>query len=148
MRFNTLRTVSYVVNFVLFLICGCAKSLPDLQEANWVSVSVEYSVGEGSELEKQTWSTTDRKVLDRLQEQLQVKHIVDLWGIGTVTSNKIDLRLANGQKWVMYIVDPVKIAINDPDTQRGGYYLKVTPAFYKSIKALIESTQEEPVHFF
>jgi len=148
MRCNTLMAITYVPYFVFHLICGCSSSLPDLHEAKWVSFSVDFLVGEGSEVERQTWSTNDRRVLDRLQEQLQVKYTGTLWGIGTMTSNKIDLRLANGQRWIMYIVEPAKIAINDPAGQKGGYYLKVTPAFYESIKALIESTQEEPVYFF
>ncbi len=135
---------------VLFFFFGrelLYKKLPDLHESKWKSISVEYLTGENKSV-KQTWSTTDQMVLDQLQSSLQVLSGGDLWGAGMMLSNKIEIRLANGKRWTIYISEPAKLTINDSLTPERGFGLDVTPNFYNTLKTIIESAKKESVYFY
>ncbi len=147
-RLGIYKILATIIPSVLFI--GCLyKQAPDLQESRWISITVEYMVeGNGSKIERKSWTTDDQKILDHLQKSLTVTHSGDLWGAGIMLSNKIELRLANGKSWTIYIVEPTKLTINDSLTPERGFGLDVTPDFVEVVKTTIESINNETVRFF
>lgn len=123
------------------------KKAPDLHQAKWKSISVEYLVREGTNFQKQTWSTTNQTVLERLSNALKVERAGDLWGIGTMTTNKITLQLVNGKSFIIYINEPTKLCMNEFLNPPTGFSLKVTRDFYDELKAVIESDVKTKIYF-
>ncbi|NCC62212.1 MAG: hypothetical protein EOM12_15030 [Verrucomicrobiae bacterium] len=120
---------------------------PVLSEMKWESLYVEYIEMSKGESVRKSWTTNNKDVLNELRESLKVLDAGDLWGLGTMTSNKLRLTLVGGEEWVIYIVSKTSLAINkaiDPPT---GFGLKVAPLFYDTLKKVIEHDEGGIVSF-
>ena len=124
------------------------KKAPNLHQAKWESISMEYLVRDGVEFQRQTWSTTDRIVLDRLSNSLKIKRAGDLWGIGTMTHNKIALKLANGKRFIIYVNEPTRLCMNEFPNPSTGFSLDVTRNFHDELKTIIESETKSTIYFY
>lgn len=136
---------------LLSALHGCFlmyEKAPNLHQAKWESISIEYLVREGVEFQRKTWSTTDRIVLDKLSNSLKIKRAGDLWGIGTMTCNKITLKLVNGKRFIIYVNKPTKLCMNKFPNPSTGFSLDVTRNFHDELKAIIESETKSTIYFY
>jgi hypothetical protein len=130
-------------------VVGCIyERLPDLHEAVWQSLSVEYLAVEEPNRRREVWSTTDRDLLNRLQKAFRVQKSGDLWGIGKMTSNRLELRLSTGRTFEMYLVSNTKLTVNEYPDPKTGFAVTVEPGFYSLLKATIEGDRKQTIHFF
>ena len=147
------KTIAIFIVGSLFLLVlsSCSlmyKKAPDLYQAKWKSISVEFLVRKDGNFQKQTWSTTDQVVLERLYNSLKVERASDLWGSGMMTTNKITLQLVNGKGFIIYIVEPTKFCMSESSTPSIGFALDVTRNFHDELKAIIESDIKAKIYFY
>jgi hypothetical protein len=130
---------------------GCwtmQAKMPDLHSAKWKSLEVEYLVKTDSGEERKVWSTADPTVLDRLQKSLKIASGGDLWGYGTMTSNKIGLELANGRKYILHVNSDTQLCLNDYEKAKTGWGIHATADFQQTLKQLIKTATKEDVSWY
>jgi len=146
-------TIIFMMLFSLFLFYRCIyhllyHPLPNLHKSKWVFISVEYTVFGNSKEEKHKWSTNDSKILDKLQKVFKVYGGGDLWGIGMMTTNKIYIECANGEKWIMYITDPDEVSVCRFSNPVTGFGMNISSDFYNTLKSIIQATEDKPIFFW
>ena len=131
------------------MIASCMyQRAPDIKQSGWKSIEVEFQIKENNEYIKRTWSIDDKQILNELSNSLQIKKAGDLWGLGTMTTNKITLELENNKIFTLYITDPDKLAMNEEPNPKTGFGLDITNAFYNKLKNIIESDIGEEISFY
>lgn len=128
--------------------CNLYQKAPDLHISPWTEMTVEFQVLDGTNLTRHTWSTSDAPILQQLSKALVVTHVVDLWGIGTMASNKILLKRADGRQFVLYVNEPTKLCLNEDPGPSTGFGLDVTRPFYDQLKSIIETQTGVTVYFY
>ncbi|MCK5319795.1 hypothetical protein KAJ61_00210 [Candidatus Parcubacteria bacterium] len=139
--------IAFFIALLFFFGRGMHEESPNLHDSNWKSISVEYLTGENKS-EKQIWSTNNQAVLNQLQASFNVIESGDLWGYGTMTSNKIKLELSNGLKYELHLTSETEIVLNDYENLETGFGLDVAQDFYNTLKTVIESAKKESVYFY
>ena len=145
-------SISVILCIVSLTLGGCRTlmyaKVPDLHNSKWESITVEYLVNTDSGQQRKTWSTADQSVLYQLQQSLKITRSGDLWGYGTMTSNKSDLELADGRKYVLHINSETQLCLNDYEMIKTGWGLDASPSFKNTLETQIESETKEDVHWF
>jgi len=132
-------------------LSGCwtmQVKIPDLHSAKWKSLEVEYLVKTDSGERGRVWSTVDPKVLDCLQKSLVVASDGDLWGYGTMTSNRIAIQLADGRKYILHVISDNHLCLNDYGSAKTGWSLDATADFQQTLKALIQEATKDDLIWY
>jgi hypothetical protein len=77
-----------------------------------------------------------------------MKSGTDIWGYGTMTSNKIDLELEDGRKYVIHIVHRDGVCLNDYERLHAGFSVRLSPDFVATVKSLIDAETGESAFFY
>lgn len=157
----------YIISIILLLIISFGywivsndffmyEKVPNLYDTRWKSISVEYLFDKCSIKNKETWSTTDQQILNKIQESLHIKYSGDLWGYASVgsvdrngdTFNKIDLELNDGRKYELDFGSETEMGLDDHEITETGFRLEVTSDFHDVLKEIIQNTQKRPIYLY
>ncbi len=113
---------------------------PDFNEAKWKELRVIYMVpqGTGDCVRAQAWSTTDVDQLARLRQSMCVQKATWAGKPGGTRENRLDLKLSNGQRWVMWFHQKTLMGAYDPYAASTWWDLHVTPEFYETLERTIK----------
>ena len=134
-----------IVAVVSLVTAGCwtmYSPIPDIRHVRWKSITVNYATVEDSFSHSNVWSNSDPVVLNHLREALVVKSGCDLWGYGTMKSNRIALELIDGRKYELCITSDTGLCINDYDKAKTGWGLQITPQFEEALRQEIRSSEK------
>ena len=144
------KKIKHLYLFLLpLIIASCMyQKAPNIKQSEWKSIDAEFQVKEENEFIRKKWSTVNKKILNELSNSLEIKKAGNLWGLGTMTTNKVTIELENNKVFTIYIVEPNKFAMNEEPNPKTGFSLDVTYEFYRNIKNIIESDIGEEIYFY
>lgn len=146
---------SVVISCILFLVimCGCGShdecSDPlQICSAEWESLSVQYCVGAGPQVVAKKWASRDEAVMRRLKKAMIIKECASLSLIGTMTTNRLQMRLDDGNAIEMYVLANTQLSMHDPKRPKRSYLLIVDTAFVEVLKNVIAADTGDDPRFY
>ena len=136
---------------LLTFLTGCEVSGRHgqaLMQKPWTEISVDYCVGPGPDVKMKTWSTANAKVLRELQDSLDVESARWLSLIARMTTNRIELKTADGDTLIIHVFDAHSLSMYDAQHAGDSFSLKIRGDFVARLKAIIETAEGERIHFW
>ncbi len=133
---------------VLLVGCGESKYGKEMINAPWTEMTVDYCVGSGPDVKMKTWVTKDPKVLKELQKSLKIQSIRWVTVGASMTTNRIQLKTADGNNLEMCILDENRVAFHDADHPGDAFFLVIATGFTNRLQGAIEATEAGEVHFW
>lgn len=127
---------------------GCENSKPDPVATSWKKLKVEYCVGSPPTVTMKSWETEDQKLLDDIHDALKIKSRQALTLVGTMTTNRIAITLADGNDVIMYILDEERLSYHNPANRQQSYSVITDKGFVEKLRNVIQAATGERIHFY
>ena len=127
---------------------GCNNNYPDPATTAWAKIEVNYCVGSPPTVTMKSWATEDQGLLNDLHDAFKIKTKRGLSLVGTMTTNCIELRLADGKAIVMYVLGEERLTSHNPANRKQSYSLTTEKGFVGKLRDVIQAATGETVHFY
>jgi hypothetical protein len=140
-------STSILQTFALFALVlsvgsGCSSRVSyELRHVQWESVTVYYCVGSVSPVEQHSFTIRDRQTLDNIRRSLIIGHVGDLWGYAEITTNRLEVRLANGEQWHLHISSPNSMVARKHPHGQTSYRVVTDSSFYHTLMAALPNNR-------